>query len=321
MSPESIAKGVLTRKEKGLNSQWWKNKKFSTEHCKNISEGKIGYKASKETRDKLSKATKGLNTWSKGRKVSEEARLKSIKGRLGKPRNKSEVYQLDLDGEIIKLWEYPLKAENELKIAHSKINSVCIGDRKTTGGFKWCYKKDYKIMRKIKKIIVMDFDGTLVNTELPDKGKLIYQEKTGKPYPHVGWWGKPESLDIEIFDMPVIENVYLAYEKERLNEETLMVMMTGRMLKLSEHVEVVLKSKGLVHFDKHIFNMGGSTIESKIKSLDKLLIEHKDTIDIEMFDDRLEHIPIFEAWGARQLESGRLTKFKINVVPSTHHGE
>lgn len=34
---------------------------------------------------------------------------------------------------------------------------------------------------------------------------------------------------------------------------------------------------------------------------------------------RLEHIPIFEAWGKKQVESGRLTHFKINVVPAGRH--
>lgn len=47
------------------------------------------------------------------------------------------------DGEIIKLWDYPLQAEIELKLHKNKINSVCNGKRKSTGGFKWVYLKDY----------------------------------------------------------------------------------------------------------------------------------------------------------------------------------
>jgi hypothetical protein len=37
-----------------------------------------------------------------------------------------------------------------------------------------------------------------VDTELPESGKQIYLDKTGKEWPHIGWWGKAESLDIEI---------------------------------------------------------------------------------------------------------------------------
>lgn len=36
-------------------------------------------------------------------------------------------------------------------------------------------------------------------------------------------------------------------------------------------------------------------------------------------DDRLEHIPIFQSWGDSQIESGRLKKFNINVVPTKRH--
>jgi len=63
--------------------------------------------------------------------------------RKNKPRNVKQVYQLGKDGEIIKLWDYPLQAEIELKLHKNKINSVCNGKRKSTGGFKWVYLKDY----------------------------------------------------------------------------------------------------------------------------------------------------------------------------------
>ncbi len=176
-------------------------------------------------------------------------------------------------------------------------------------------------MRKITKLSIFDFDQTLIAAPLPDDGKIIYQKKTGNIYPHVGWWGKADSLNMTIFDFNPIEDVFLAYEKERSNEETLMVMMTGRMIKLSSHVEAILHKNNMIHFDKHIYNMGGSTIDSKLKSLDKLLIEHQEVTEIELWDDRVAHIPVFQAWGDKQIESGRITSFKINLVPSDHHGE
>lgn len=170
----------------------------------------------------------------------------------------------------------------------------------------------------ITKIDVFDFDGTLINTPLPDDGKETYKEKTGKEWPHKGWWSKEESLDMNIFDMPIIDSVIKAHQKEHGRPDTLMVMMTGRLPHLSNEVEKILKSKGLL-FDKHIYNMGGATIDSKIKSLEKLLVEFPNVVDIEMWDDRREHIPSFEAWGKKQKESGRITSFFINLVPSGHH--
>lgn len=143
MSPESIAKMIKTKKKNGTNVRWWKNKKFSKEHRKNISNSKKGIKLTNEHKKKLSQSQKGVNTWSKGRKLSEETKKKMSISRTGMVRNSKPVYQLDLDGNIIKLWDYPRKAEKELELPR-KIHSVCIGKRKTTGGFMWCYVKDYK---------------------------------------------------------------------------------------------------------------------------------------------------------------------------------
>ena len=46
-----------------------------------------------------------------------------------------------------------------------------------------------------------DFDDTLIHTMLPDPGMQIWEEKTGKPWPYIGWWSKFETLDMDIFDM------------------------------------------------------------------------------------------------------------------------
>lgn len=142
MSEESIIK---MKKTKAANKQtgFWLNKNFSEEHRKNLSASKKGYVASDETRKKLSDSLKNKNTWSKGKKLSKETVTKMSKSRLGKAKNDKEVYQLNLDGEIIKLWSNPYEAENKLNLTRSKIHSVCTGKRKTTGGYKWIYKNDY----------------------------------------------------------------------------------------------------------------------------------------------------------------------------------
>ncbi len=143
-SLESIEKAKKTKLINNTNIGWWKGKKFSVTHCDNISKGKKGYIATNETKTKLSVANKGLNTWSKGRKFSEETKSKMNKDKIGKIKNNNPIYQLDLDCNIIKYWNAPYFAEKELKLTRSKIHCVCIGERKTTGGFKWVYVKDYK---------------------------------------------------------------------------------------------------------------------------------------------------------------------------------
>jgi hypothetical protein len=172
--------------------------------------------------------------------------------------------------------------------------------------------------RKIDKISVFDFDGTLIDTPLPDYGRIEYEKKTGEKWPHVGWWSKPESLDDKIFDTPTIKPVVQAYEQEKLTPNTLLVMLTGRMDKLSQFVENILKIKNL-SFDKYIYNTGGSTVNSKLKSLGELLIEYPNVISVELWEDREEHIPLFEKWGEEEIKKERLKHFKVNRVPSTHH--
>lgn len=173
-------------------------------------------------------------------------------------------------------------------------------------------------MIKKTKMVVMDFDGTLVSTPLPDTGKIIYQEKTGKPWPFQGWWGRELSLDMDIFDIPVINSVIDAYNTEKGNTTTLMVMLTGRRHILKDSVIKILDFHGL-EFDEYHFNKGGATEVAKMKTIDDLLVKYSNISEIDLFDDRLEHISIFEQFLKEKVKSGQLKKFKITVVPSDNH--
>ena len=62
---------------------------------------------------------------------------------------------------------------------------------------------------KITKIEIYDFDGTLVDTQLPDTGKPIWKEKTGEDWPYKGWWGRVESLDMDVFEQKPVPSVFL----------------------------------------------------------------------------------------------------------------
>ena len=174
-------------------------------------------------------------------------------------------------------------------------------------------------MKKITKLAIFDFDGTLVNTPLPDTGKIQYEEKTGKVWPHIGWWGKHESLDMEIFDISTIEDVISDYEKEFADDNTAVVLLTGRMVGLTPHVMGILEAKNL-KFDDYHLNRGGATEIAKIKSMEKLLEKYTDVSEMELWDDRLAHVPIFQEFGDKLIGDGRISKFKINVVPSIGGG-
>jgi hypothetical protein len=167
------------------------------------------------------------------------------------------------------------------------------------------FKTDIKT-EEITRIAVFDMDGTLINTATPEIGKEIWEKATGKKWPHVGWWSKPESLDLEIFPNEVIEETKKGYDKYVNDPNTLMVVMTGRMKTkrkkdgtekgLSKEVKVLLESKGL-DFDVFALNWGGETSSVKIKQMTELLEKFPNTTEIIMWEDRVEHMEKFQAFG------------------------
>lgn len=173
-------------------------------------------------------------------------------------------------------------------------------------------------MEKITKLAIFDFDGTLVDTPLPEFGKQEYKEKTGEEWPHTGWWSKSMSLNHKIFDMPTVPMVMSAYKKEKPNPETGMIMLTGRMAKLGAYVKYILDDKGLT-FDEYHYNRGGTTDEAKIQTLNSLMDKYTNVTSVEMWDDRKSHFEIFNKWGEEKIKEGRLISFKLNEVPQHRH--
>ena len=47
---------------------------------------------------------------------------------------------------------------------------------------------------EVTELYLFDFDGTLFHSPYPEEGKALYEERTGKKWPHKGWWSCPESL-------------------------------------------------------------------------------------------------------------------------------
>lgn len=79
----------------------------------------------------------------KNRVISDKTKEKIKSSKTGIISTKRmEVCQIDLDGNLIKIWDFAGEAESILKIPKGKISTVCLGQRKTTGGFKWKYKNE-----------------------------------------------------------------------------------------------------------------------------------------------------------------------------------
>lgn len=96
-----------------------------------------GSERTEEHRQNLSKSCKGRQSPNKGNVYTKEYRDKLSNSSTVK----RKVKQIDLDGNLIKIWDSISLAERTLQIRH--ISEVCrnVLYHKTTGGFKWEYEE------------------------------------------------------------------------------------------------------------------------------------------------------------------------------------
>lgn len=144
-----------------------------------------------------------------------------------------------------------------------------------------------EVTKEEKKVVFYDFDGTLMDSPLPEDGKVIYQEKTGNPYPHKGWWGRSESLDTRIFDIKTNPEVEAAYRKDKSDPNTYVVLLTNRLSKLDRSVKAVLDSHGMT-FDAYSFKNDGR--EKGERVLDIMKTSYPGITNLEFYDDDPRHI-------------------------------
>lgn len=139
----------------------------------------------------------------------------------------------------------------------------------------------------ISKFYIFDFDGTLMNTPLPEPGKLEYERLTGKKYPHVGWWGRLESLD-PAFNIQPFPHIHEEYKKAT-TDGGLTVLMTNRMSKHQDRVKEILLGHGMT-FDIYSFKSGR---ESKRERTIQLLGGCPNVSYIEVWDDMDDQLAEF----------------------------
>ena len=90
----------------------------------------------------------------------------------------TKVVQLDLNGELIKIWDGAVDVEKDLNVSRMPIGQCCRGERKTYKGYIWMFYEDYNNMSheefnkkieyvnkndKIKKVVQLSLNGELIN--------------------------------------------------------------------------------------------------------------------------------------------------------------
>jgi tRNA nucleotidyltransferase/poly(A) polymerase len=138
----------------------------------------------------------------------------------------------------------------------------------------------------LNKVVFYDFDGTLMDSPLPDPGKNIYREKTGKVYPHQGWWGRPESLDLNVFDIQTNPEIESLFRKDASDPNTRVVLLTNRLSRLSEPIKKILDKHNMI-FDHYSFKNDGREKGERI--YDILKSKYPETEFVEFYDDDIKH--------------------------------
>lgn len=136
--------------------------------------------------------------------------------------------------------------------------------------------------KKIVKFYAIDFDGTLGDSPMPDVGKKIYKEKTGKDYPHKGWWGRPESLDIEMFDIKPFKTLLNIVNEANADSNSYVIILTSRMEKLRPQLQAVLDANN-IKVDKLDMKKSEKTKGDKVLEYIK---QFPDLKEVNVYDDR-----------------------------------
>lgn len=150
----------------------------------------------------------------------------------------------------------------------------------------------------MKKLISFDFDKTLFLTPEPENGKKEFKDNTGMDWPHRGWWGRSETLDMDIFQIPINDYVYSEYLKYSNDNNSYIVLATGRLTKLRKEVQDILDYYDISFNEVHL-NPGMDTFKFKSDLFSKLIFKLKPDTFI-MYDDREEHLIKFESWAKTQ---------------------
>lgn len=156
------------------------------------------------------------------------------------------------------------------------------------------------------RLYVFDFDGTLMNSPEQEEGKAMYERQFGVPYPHKGWWSKPESLHRE-FDIKPNEAV-LEHYREAVAGGSQMIMMTNRLSRLGDLLQFHLdkhdvkfehKSYGDSHRDRLTKPQRLSYFLEKLRNDGHKITE---VIALDDMDDQIQHYlemrQDWQSWGA-----------------------
>ena len=171
----------------------------------------------------------------------------------------------------------------------------------------------------MKRLAVFDFDGTLIDSPEKETGKVQWSEKMGQPYPYQGWWGRPESLDLNVFDIKPFPSVLNQLKEEQSKPDTYVIILTSRMEKLRPEVQKVLDVNG-IDVDKLDMKRAEG---DKGKKVLRYIVQFPELQEINVYEDRDTDIAAYEAIRPQIPENIRFNLFlasngKLSLLESNN---
>jgi hypothetical protein len=136
----------------------------------------------------------------------------------------------------------------------------------------------------INKLSFYDFDGTLAKSPLPDSGKEQWSQYYGQSYPHNGWWGRPESLDTDVFNIELYPSTTKLIKDDINNPETYVIILTSRIERIKPYIENILTING-IHPD--IIDVKKDE-KSKGEKVIEYVNKFPDVTRVDVYDDNYE---------------------------------
>jgi len=162
-------------------------------------------------------------------------------------------------------------------------------------------------MNHIKKIAFYDHDGTLMDIPMPDTGRIIWKQRTGNDYPHTGWWGQPDSLNQEIFDIKPFPQINQMLNKDNADSSTYTVLLTNRIPRIEPIVMSLLQSFN-IKFDEYSFKTDNRNKKERIVDIIK---KFPSIEEITVYDDQNDQIEVLRSL---KNEIGELIKVEVYQV-------
>lgn len=143
----------------------------------------------------------------------------------------------------------------------------------------------------MKRLVAFDLDGTLMDTLNPEEGKKQWGKHYDKKYPHIGWWGRKESLDLDALDIKPYKSVLNELNDQKSKSDTHVIILTSRLEKLRPEVQAIL-DKFEIQVDDLVMAKNNKSKGDKILDY---INNNSELEEINVYDDRDKEMKSFKS--------------------------